>query len=228
MRNSESRFLAAAAAAGVLLSTWAASAQEAPATGSDHEQVVGHLGVGLLGTRTVDVPDAGGLQTVGVPIVGVRYWLNPQMGIDAGVGARAESFSGETDGDGYALPSSMVFAVHAGVPLALASSGHFSFQVVPEANFAMGSWSDNQDPETEGGLLQLDLGARAGAEIQFGFIDIPQLSLQGGVGLHYTMSRTSMDDGTVETKNTTHRLSTGAHGDPWDMFTGNLAALYYF
>ena len=38
----------------------------------------------------------------------------------------------------------------------------------------------------------MDVGLRAGAEIHFGFIDIPQLSLQGSIGVRYALDNTSV------------------------------------
>src|SRR5689334_5357556 len=61
---------------------------------SDHDQMVGRLAVGYFGIASTG---AGAALTTGAndspyalsgsaPVVGVRYWLNPMIGIDAGVG----------------------------------------------------------------------------------------------------------------------------------------------
>ncbi|HEY3667037.1 MAG TPA: hypothetical protein VGL19_13585, partial [Polyangiaceae bacterium] len=72
------------------------------------------------------------------------------------------------------------------------------------------------------------LGARAGTEIQFGFIGIPELSLQAGVGLAFTYDRIkdSAPAGAVVQSRTA--LGTSVGDNPWNIFTGNIAALYYF
>jgi hypothetical protein len=79
----------------------------------------------------------------------------------------------------------------------------------------------------------LDIGARAGAELHFGFIDVPQLSLQGGVGLAFAIDNTSASnfsgsDPAEEFEDKTTSFGTTLAGNPWDIFTGNISALYYF
>jgi hypothetical protein len=72
----------------------------------------------------------------------------------------------------------------------------------------------------------LDLGARAGSEIHFGFMGIPQLSLQGSVGVRLNMNSTSGDPGDNSTSH--FDLATTVGDNPWNIFTSNVAALYYF
>lgn len=222
-----------------VLSAELASAQaaEAPQGNSDHVNMVGHLGVGYLGRRTVLIADPGtGAPTpLDAPVIGIRYWLNPMLGIDAGLGLSLTSGS-ITQGDVEAdKVGSTVVILHGGVPLSLASSDHFSFQIVPELNLGFASATEELDPAPDNELsgFHLDIGARAGAEIHFGFIDIPQLSLQAGVGLYFAMDRVSASnpgeaDPAVETKDSTTTFGTTLAGNPWDIFTGNISALYYF
>ncbi len=186
------------------------------AAGTDHALVAGHFGVGYLGLRGLTLPGAGGNTTQDAPVVGVRYWLDPMMGIDAGLGLR---FSGGSTG----VPSYNIFIAHFGVPLALAGSKHFSFQVTPEANLGYGT-TDFGGPTTKD--FHLDLGARVGAEVQFGFIGIPELGLQGGIGAGLNYDHQSVSGGGPSS----HALAFGTSvGDnPWQIFTGNIAALYYF
>jgi hypothetical protein len=138
------------------------------------------------------------------------------MGIDAGLGLR---FSGGSDGvQGYNIA-----ILHFGVPLALAGSKHFSFQVVPEANLGYGT-TDLGDTTNKD--FHLDIGARAGAEIQFGFIGIPELSLQGGIGVGINYDHYSIGGGGPSGH--TLAFGTSVGDNPWQIFTGNVAALYYF
>jgi hypothetical protein len=127
--------------------------------------------------------------------------------------------------------------LHAGVPLSLASEKHYSFQIVPEANIGFGS-STVQIPATPGAEdehsgFHLDLGARAGAEVHFGFINIPQLSLQGSVGVQLAVdsrSTTQRRPGVAEVsldRNTTV-FQTTVGNSPWEIFTGGVSAFYYF
>jgi hypothetical protein len=192
-----------------------ASADPVASDATDHAGVVGHFGVGFLGTRGLALPGAAAGATVDAPVIGLRYWLDPRMGIDAGLGFR---FSGGSD----ATPSYNIAIVHFGVPLALAGSKHFSFQVVPEANLGYGTGHLGGGPTTKD--FHFDLGARAGAEIQFGFIGIPELALQGGIGVGLNYDHFS----TAGAGSHTLGFGTSVGDTPWQIFTGNIAALYYF
>ncbi len=199
------------------------------ADSADHAGVVGHFGVGYMGRRTI-VTDVGMVDpvSVDVPVIGVRYWLDPLIGIDAGLGMLLSAGSNKvgdasTDSQGYTA-----FILHGGVPLALAGSRHFSFQVVPEMNIGLSSSQRAAGGDKLSGF-HLDLGARAGGEVQFGFIGIPELSLQAGVGLALSYDRVkatpAMGNALVQSRTS---LGTSLAGNPWDIFTGNISALYYF
>jgi hypothetical protein len=214
----------------------AAPQAAAVAGSSDHDSVVGRLAVGYLGRTgmTIATDARGGTgATIAAPVIGIRYWLSDMLGIDAGLGfahASSSGESGDTEVDG---PGETVFLVHGGVPLSLASAGHFSFQIVPELN--VGFASRSVDPDGDGmaeeisqGGFHLDVGARAGAEIHFGFIDVPQLSLQGSVGLRVNMDSTSYEQGPVDVSTSSFGIGTTVGDNPWNIFTSNVAALYYF
>jgi hypothetical protein len=215
---------------------------------SDHDQMVGHFAIGFLGTRSMLVgcagdgipgqagcnPTVGGAGTVldvAAPVIGARYWINSLIGIDAGIGVGIVSQSGKDGGGNKVnLPTTTAFLIHGGVPLALASSGHFAFEVIPEMNIGFGGWSEdvNGGPSSSGNGFHLDLGARAGAEIQFGFIGIPQLSLLGTVGLAFAIDNTSIKVGGTKAEYNTTRFGTSFNDSPWSIFTSNVGALYYF
>ena len=210
--------------------------------GSDHDSMVGRLGVGYLGRETLLIasgapPGPAAPTEVTAPVGGVRYWLSPLLGIDAGVGLAATSGStatdagmGETSTDKVGVTA---FLVHVGVPLALASASHFSFQVVPEANLGFAGATATgvgAAPDTNFSGFHLDLGARVGGEIHFGFIGIPQLSLQAGLGFGVqidNVSATTESDPEVSSSDNTTTLGTTLAGDPWDIFLGNLSAIFY-
>jgi hypothetical protein len=197
---------------------------------SDHDAVVGRLAVGYLGRNGVAIPGlagGGGATVIPTPVIGVRYWLSDMLGIDAGLGFGLTSGSAETGGMSVDNPSWHLFMIHGGVPLSLASAGHFSFQIVPELNLGFAGASTEvagMDVSVSG--FHLDVGARAGAEIHFGFINVPQLSLQGSVGLRMNMDSTGTDPGDNSTSN--FSLATTVGDNPWNIFTSNVAALYYF
>jgi hypothetical protein len=216
---------------------------------SDHANVVGKLGVGYFGIIDVpflgcDTPGPGGCggqtpATVFAPTIGARYWLNDMLAIEGALGIGLSNSTLETTTAAGSVetplePSIFAVALHGGVPISLASDGHFSFQVVPLLNlgYASGSYDimGGTSIDTDGFLLEL--GATAGAEIHFGFIDIPQLALQGTVGLSMRMESRGLEisdmAGTTELDQSNFRLGTTLGNEPWDIFTGGITAIYYF
>ncbi len=204
---------------------------------SDHAQMVHRFAVGYMGRQTMTLGNA--RTPVAAPVIGGRYWLDQMIGIDAGLGLNFSGGSTSVDGPGVSQDNDKagltVFLIHVGVPLSLADMNHFSFQVVPEANVGFASTGD-QDPDpadevTDSGF-HLSVGARAGAEIHFGFMGIPQLSLQGDVGLYLQTetgtTETTTGGATTEQKDTSTTVGTTLGPDPWDLFTGSISALYYF
>jgi hypothetical protein len=215
---------------------------------SDHDAVVGRLGIGYMGRRSIGMgttpTGVAPAEYVQAPVVGVRFWLNRQMGLDVGLGfsLTTGSFSSETDGVTTIevdQESPLAFILHGGLPLALASADHYSFQITPELNigYAMQGFEDVAEETSDSGL-HLDLGARAGAEIHFGFIGVPQLSLQGSVGLRIDYHSVSSEVTTIDTAAGTRSVTsyswsgfgigTTVYDNPWNIFTSNVAALYYF
>ncbi|MBN1610433.1 MAG: hypothetical protein JW940_27640 [Polyangiaceae bacterium] len=214
---------------------------------TDHEMMVGRVGVGYLGLRGLVMPtetatSASTTAEVLAPVVGVRYWMNPLLGLDLGLGLTAQFGSqkdtpagGTEQSDDSDLPT--VLIAHAGVPLSLGSKGHFSFQIVPELNVGYG-WRTIKNPgaeDIEASDFHLDFGARAGAEVQFGFIGVPELSLQGGIGLLFATDQTSVSQaaappaqGDSTSKRSRTSIGTDAGSNPWNIFISNIAALYYF
>jgi hypothetical protein len=252
--------VAALAAAGCLMTTSFAAAQAqaqaggevgmglpqaAPQAGavegeSDHDSMIGRLGVGYMGAFEVPLAAPGGQGPVFLPApaVGIRYWLDQMIGLDVGLGIYTDG-GNHTEDPGASVDKAgrTGVLVHAGVPLSLVSAGHFSFQLVPELNIGYAQ----QTEELPGGAGQdnrtgvgFEIGMRAGAEIQFGFIDIPQLSLQAGIGIGYRTAqikeeRERTGAPTTTSEDSTNVFATNVTGEPWDIFTGDvLRALYYF
>jgi len=200
--------------------------------------------------------------TVTAPVIGMRYWMSDLLGIDVGLGFLSQSGSinqhvGDltnfVQGDvKNSKVSQLGFVLHGGVPLALHAEKHWVFLVVPEFNVGFSSGTQkpeevyndpNVAPPTKPNDIKLsgmlfDVGVRAGTELHFGFIGVPNLSLQAGVGLYMRYAKFKANGGgnpdpnasTPDTtyEETTMTIGTTAQDSPWAIFTKNVAALYYF
>ena len=225
-----------------------ASAQDAPpkddAT-TDHAKVVGHIGVGYFGQY--DVPlglpaagaDDGAAQAA--QLVGIRTWLQDRVGLDLALGWGMKSGSISNNGTSADRPSTLTFALHAGVPISLFDAKHYTFFIKPEITYGhsgrtvkapLGAPAGTPDSTFAGHNLQI--GARAGAEIHFGFIGLPNLTLDATVGLHLGITGgsqkipTGAGNATNETTYTATSLETVSFHQPWNIFISNVAAIYYF
>lgn len=204
---------------------------------SDHEKyAVGHFALGYLGFTTI--PLDGVPAGVSAPVVGVRYWLNEKIGLDLGAGLGLTGGSTETTTGNTTTTTDKAgvfgLALHGGVPIALAHQKHYKFLVIPELNVAFAHSSEavpNANDISHNGF-HLDVGARAGAEIHFGFIGIPQLALQATIGAFLRTDHTSrsqdVPNGTNKASDSTTSLGTSVQSDPWALFVNNISALYYF
>lgn len=227
---------AAGAAPQVAQATAATGTDATYVGGSDHARVVRTFAIGYLGqARLLSAdpanPDAGGLVPVDAPILGGRYWFNPRMGLDLGIGISTGSSTVSVNGMAdIQVSDPFALALRVGVPFALLDSRHFVFEVVPEATLGITSNTvDAPMADFNTGSSHFDLGARAGAELHFGFIGIPQLALQAGIGLRFSHDGGSVDQSGDEVLTfSANRLATSLEGNPWDIFAGNISALYYF
>ncbi len=239
------RLVAPALAAALALPSSLAFAQAAPTTTAahkaDHDGVAGHFGATWFSPSVMPaIGDDTKASSLTVVPVGVRYWLSPSLGIDAGLGLAFGSSKTSAQAGGQTTttehPSSMAFALHGGVPMALAAHQHFTFLAIPELNFAYSSSTytpagrTGQPAPSEQKLsgTYFDIGARAGAEVHFGFMGIPQLTLQGTVGAALAFVRSTFSDGTTETSVSATRFATTVQNQPWSIFTSNVSAIYYF
>lgn len=205
---------------------------EAPAPAvSDHSRVVGSFGIGWFGISNVPIAATNGdRDAIAAPAVGVRYWLNDMVGIDGGIGFATSSSKAKVGGTNNDELSRTAFLLHAGVPLALATGRHYIFEVVPEINFATASGNTGDATDTDISGLRFEVGARAGTEIQFGFIGIPELALEASVGLFLRSDsyKASPPNGADDIKRSDFLISTSNINNPWDFFRSNVAARYYF
>jgi hypothetical protein len=155
------------------------------------------------------------------------------IGIDGALGFATSSGSTNLQPAGTTFDnnSHTVFLFHGGVPLALMSTGHFSFQVTPELEIGFGSGTIPAPPgmpNTDINAFLLRVGARAGAELQFGFIGVPQLALDASVGLLLTSVSNKTTTGAASSKVSTLTVETSNDYQPWNIFQQNVAVRYYF
>jgi hypothetical protein len=195
-----------------------------------------------VGNGSAASPGPGGItsSTVSAPVIGVRYWLQRNLGIDLGVGVglaggSTEAVQGTTDTT-VSKVSSTGFALHGGVPFAFAHGRHYSFLVIPEVT--VGFASATFKPTAQAGVpvgpnqdlsgFLFDGGARIGAEIYFGFIGIPQLALQATLGVSYRRSVFKWSSGNNSASDGTNSFGTNVQADPWAIFKDAISATYYF
>lgn len=199
---------------------------------SDHDRVVKKVGVGFQGIQAVALgPDA----ELPAPIVGVRLWPNAKRGLDLGVGLGGAGSNGVEEIGSTKLETknggAVAVALHAGVPLALANEGHFSLQVVPEGRVALALGGvpapEGFDPTSFGGF-SAQVGVRVGGEVHFGFIQIPRLALEGGVGTYVGIRTGWTQTGGDRASSFSWSLGSREIAKPWDIFTGSVSARYYF
>jgi hypothetical protein len=211
-----------------------ATPSEAPAvavdTKTDHEVVVGRLGVGYLGS--VQTP-LGTSSNLTAHIVGIRYWVQNALAITGGLGFGSSSSSVSSAGVTADGPAATTFGLKGGVALALASGKHFSFVIEPQAVFGYATQKITQPPATtiENTGNRFMLGATVGGEIQFGFIGIPELALVGSIGAAFDTQSgktvTTSPGGTVENAVAATSIATFTLANPWNIFAGNISAIYY-
>jgi hypothetical protein len=191
------------------------------------------VGIGYAGVS--QVPVGGTVGNLTAPAVGARIWFNPKNGLDVAIGlawADGSSQSGSVTTD---LNAVWGFVLQAGLPIAVSTHRHVSFQIIPTATYAYGTTKVGSATPFGGATTlsgwRLDLGVRAGLEIFWGFIGLPQLSLSSTVGIAFetrTLSSEESGVGGINTSATAYGITTTVQNNPWDIFTGNVAARYYF
>jgi len=206
---------------------------------ADHDRFVGRFAVGYFGITQLPIGTQTGTngltrQTVNAPVIGARYWFQREIGIDAGIGFGLTSGSSDVTAGGTTVstdaPSAFGLAFHAGVPFALVHGQHYSFEAIPEATvgFTSGTVKVPGAADIDRSGFRLDIGGRVGAEIHFGFIGVPELALEGSVGLYFRRDAYKWKQGDTSASAGATSLSTTVQSDPWALFVNNISALYYF
>jgi hypothetical protein len=215
------------------------------------ERMKGRVGFGFLGTAPVlqadnDTPSmttfppsvSTPFKRVSVPMLGVRWWTPVQwLGLEVGLGAMISASGSDiptangsniTDG-----PTTTELLFHFSAPLALASTEHTIVFIAPELRIGR-STETTGDPRNALLSMTYDVSLKAGVEIFFSFINLPNLSLEAGVraGVIHELRTFPISaplSGPVqEGRRTETRFATSLVANPWDLFTSTLAARYYF
>lgn len=220
---------------------------------TDHSVVVGRLGLRYFGATTVRVLSPGGMgmgatATSTLHTVGARYWLASGLALEGGIALGLGSSSRQqrvqtggmvttTDTDD---PGFFGIGLEVGLPLLLAESKHVNILMIPYLTLHHGRSAISQST----GMTSTDitatstiftLGARAAAEVQFGFIGAPQLSLQAqfGLGLQFRSDSTDSETqpGNIQMSESSSGLSLattiGAYSLA-DIIGASVSATYYF
>lgn len=225
---------------------------------TDQERWIGRVGIGFYGLHAIPLPQADAnlidpsdpnspfqlnlhdlSRTVTAPAVGIRYWFNRDIGLDAAVGFWTYGGSDKsTDPNGTReseLESRTAFLLHAGLPIVLGGGKHVSVQLTPGVSlgFAGGKWKPaatggNLPPSVDESGFLFQIGTRIGAEVFFGFIGMPELALEGSLGVYLQTQSGTASAGNTEMTRSETMLATNNFNSPWDFFTSSLAARYYF
>lgn len=201
----------------------------------------GTIGVGYLGLAGTSPLFSGmgglgglaglGLLRVQAPILGVRWWLrDSRLGVDLGLGAMV---TGGTDMTGAAFvttPSVQVVA-HVGLPIALASTQHVIVLVAPEFRAGYVTLLGDSSFGLSGSLLELAL--RGAVELFFGFIGVPELSMEAAIRVGFIREAQGMSNfaplgASTRLTSETYRFSTSLSGDPGSIIASTLSLKYYF
>lgn len=209
---------------------------------------------GTQGFADVNRLATGGMTMTGsaqLHTVGLRYWLNNSLGLEGGIsfgiGSGSTSTTVPNPPMGNATtpsdqPNFFGIGLHAGVPIMLAESKHLSINLSPYVAFQYASSAIQRSPnatttvDLSASSFLFSLGANLGAELQFGFIGIPQLALQAQFGLSMRYATATVRSvtlpGNLENSNTQSGFGIATTVGPnyglADIIGGSISAVYYF
>jgi hypothetical protein len=216
------------------------------------------VGIGFFGTSLIDEPITGtfifngmGLAppaALSVPLIGVRWWTPlsagplKRVGVEVAFGVAWLSGSRVTVNNNGQLGNDtdehLGLGLHAGIPLAIASTEHTVVFIAPEYRFTSNTITPAGAvplmPGARQGLVAKafanDLSLRAGLELFFGFIGLPNLSIETSVrvGLRW-LETTSLPNGQMGSAvvDDSVRANSSLVNNVFDLFTGSIAAKFY-
>ena len=211
---------------------------------SDGERAMGGYALVVFNTQPFDFTNSGGAAPIPLTVytIGLRHWTTQpwsrfrNWGVDVGVGlavARTSVTQPQTGqlvtSDGAAVTG---FGLHAGLPLAVKHHQHATFEVVPELDLVYAketipaATAGGDDTRYSGWSARL--GARAGFEIFFGFVGLPQLAVEASLGATLRYDSLTSKVGPSERSTRTWSVATLRGSEPWSIFSGSVAAMYHF
>lgn len=221
---------------------------------TDHSVVTGHLGLRYFGSTNMPaLAFAGGVATPtgtgALHTVGMRYWLNGAIGLEAGLGIGFASGSntetmqsgGNTMQQSSDRPNFFGIGIQVGLPIMVAEAKHLAIHVDPFLAFRYGTsgittGAGDNTRDNSLNAVQFELGANAVAELQFGFIGLPQLGLQAqfGFGLSYlsqsakAVTLRNNDTNTSASSGFSIGTTVGPHYGLDQIISGSVSAVWYF
>lgn len=149
----------------------------------DHEKFAGHLSIGFLGLNSLPFNSAP--DTLNAPVVGMRFWINKEVGVPINLGFASASANGQplqgglfgatatltNAGDEKRFDPPVGLPVPAGIPIAFALSHHYAFQGTPNgADLRVDVSTKITAKPAPPCPADLAISAKRGAEIFFGFL----------------------------------------------------------
>jgi len=205
---------------------------------SDHDRIVGHMAVGFMGVLGVPYGMPDSQAQVDAPTVGIRYWLDPSVAIEIGLGlgftvSGSESFAPGTTDIETGKTGEFGLVLHGGLPISAWDVGHYNAVIVPELNVGFSNGIIDTNPAIASddvffnGLL-VHVGVRAGAEFHLEFLDMPQATLQLTLGVGLSLERRMTEsDAQAGFDTTTLRIATNLNSLS-DLAASGLQAFFYF
>jgi hypothetical protein len=239
----------------------------APAISTALTRMRGRFGVGYFGTASnpsVSVFGLGGLGGLGAlsvtsntltPLFGVRYWsplpIGPlqSLGFELAVGIASSRSTLESQAGPMAVliqtPSVLTYATHAAVVLPLVSTENVIISLAPEFRYANSTSTPRQIATPLGAPLQprasvsesSSVSIRAAAEFFFGFIGLPNLSLEAMFRVSAIWTNLSADvflDSVLSSTMSNFvaregfNVNTSFVNGPVEILTSSVTAKYYF
>jgi len=221
---------------------------------TDHSVVVNRLALRYFGASQLPTLSIMGMNPgAGTPAtlqtVGLRYWMSNTFALEGGLSFGFQSASSTTTqrtGSSTTTttedaPNFFGLGLHIGAPILIAEAKHLIIHLAPFASLAFGNSSittgeNDNVRDISANAFQLRLGANLAAEIQFGFIGLPQLGLQAQIGAALQVNSFSAlaelrrNGDSVEVSQSNFGIGTtlGPSYGLADIINGSISAVYYF